>query len=182
MTIDPNLWSWWDGANDRRQTLIVKKHEGGGLDIREEAELLVLNGVAEAILCAITPDLRAPLYVCNKCGYGGPIQFPHPKYPDRPAETCNYMAAPVERKEIIPSDPEASKAVYALAYKVGKEWKISPKIFPTFGEAFDVWLGLRTEKIVGDAFKTYFGGVPPEDVIIVSLTNGSSKKVLESQV
>jgi hypothetical protein len=180
--IDPNQWTWWDGANDRRQTLIVKKNEGGGLDMREEGELEVLNGVADAILSTITPDLRMPLYSCKKCGYGGPIQFPHPKHPDRPREICDVLAEPVKRQEILPSDPEAAKAVYALAYKIGKEWKIAPKIFPTFGQAFDVWLGHRTEKLLGDALKTYFGGVPPEDVIIVSLTTGSSKKVLEGSL
>ena len=178
--IDPTQWSWWDVANDRRQTLILKKHQGGGLDAREERELITLNNLAEAILSAITPDMRMQLYNCNRCGYGGPIQYPHPKHPNTPNDMCDRMADPVERKEIIPSDPEASRAVYALAFKVGKEWKISPKIFPSFGAAFDVWLGHRTEKIMGDALKTYFGGVPPEDVIIVSLTTGSSKKVLES--
>jgi len=47
---------WWDVANDRRQRLIVKKHMGKrGLTKAQDAELIMLQKVAEAIMTYACP-------------------------------------------------------------------------------------------------------------------------------
>lgn len=78
----------------------------------------------------------------------------------------------------MPADnSKNAEEVYTLAYKIGKEWRLSTRFFNTFQEAFHIWIEVRGEKLLGDAMNTYFGGVPPEDVVVVSMTRGSSAKV-----
>jgi len=46
---------WWEIATLRRLKLIAKKHKGGGLTKKDEAELTLLRRVADAVLDYVAP-------------------------------------------------------------------------------------------------------------------------------
>jgi len=54
-TLSPWISKWWDIANDRRQNLILQKHQGGGISEDQEQELEMLQKVAEAIMEFASP-------------------------------------------------------------------------------------------------------------------------------
>ena len=59
MTLEAHVSRWWDVANQRRQRLILQKHGGGGLTKRQEAELVLLQGVADMVMSYASPlDFR----------------------------------------------------------------------------------------------------------------------------
>lgn len=51
---------WWDVANDRRQRLIVKKHQGGRLSKAQAVELEMLQAVADLMISTYSPPPRPP--------------------------------------------------------------------------------------------------------------------------
>jgi len=55
--LDVNSWDWWAQANERRQFLILEKHQEGGAGLsREQAvELQILQDLAESIMNAVSP-------------------------------------------------------------------------------------------------------------------------------
>lgn len=48
-------------------------------------------------------------FFCNKCGYYGPVQYPHP-IPKRPEGNCNYYAYEVKDSTTSPESQEGRKA------------------------------------------------------------------------
>lgn len=60
MTLAYHIRKWWDVANDRRQRLIVKKWQGGGITKAQEGELAMLQEVAGAIMNYSGPLRRLP--------------------------------------------------------------------------------------------------------------------------
>jgi hypothetical protein len=57
--LSPWIKRWWDIANDRRQKLIVKQYKRGGLTKKQEAELIMLQRVAEEIIDFVArPDRK----------------------------------------------------------------------------------------------------------------------------
>jgi hypothetical protein len=52
---DPTTWEWWTLANDRRQLLIYRKHFLNDLTLDEEAEITLLQKVAELIVDSVSP-------------------------------------------------------------------------------------------------------------------------------
>lgn len=56
MTLKPHVRKWWDIANDRRGRLIAKKYnDPEGLTGEQAEELLMLQGVASAVLDFVSP-------------------------------------------------------------------------------------------------------------------------------
>jgi hypothetical protein len=53
--MDANDWGWWEHANDRRQTLIERKHMKDDLTPLEIQELDVLQDLAELIVDKFSP-------------------------------------------------------------------------------------------------------------------------------
>jgi hypothetical protein len=63
MTSTPvHVRKWWDVANDRRQRLIVKKHQGGGLTEAQENEYKMLQAIADLMIStyAASPRFHEP--------------------------------------------------------------------------------------------------------------------------
>jgi hypothetical protein len=59
--LSPWISRWWDIANDRRQSLILQKHQKGPpLTKIQEQELEMLQKVAEAIM-----ELGSPPEICE---------------------------------------------------------------------------------------------------------------------
>lgn len=55
MALENHVAKWWDIANERRARLILKKHLKGDLTKRQEAELMMLQGVAELFINYAAP-------------------------------------------------------------------------------------------------------------------------------
>ena len=68
--VDTSTWAWWETANDRRCSLIYRKHLGNGISADEEVELAVLQDLTEAILNKVGPELSiiSPLIGDEKSG------------------------------------------------------------------------------------------------------------------
>jgi hypothetical protein len=58
--LSPWISRWWDIANERRQNLIIQKHQGKGLSKDQEQELEMLQKVAEALM-----EFGSPPEVCE---------------------------------------------------------------------------------------------------------------------
>ena len=63
MKLPKHIKKWWDIANVRRSRLIYKKHMGVGRKITQaqEAEFIMLQKVAEAVMEYISPIDLTPL-------------------------------------------------------------------------------------------------------------------------
>jgi hypothetical protein len=64
-----HIRKWWDVANDRRQRLIVKKYQGGGLSEAQAVELGMLQTIAELMISTYSPPPRVheTQWACVKC-------------------------------------------------------------------------------------------------------------------
>lgn len=102
-----------DALLDGIQVALTALNSGGAYCPQDEARDAVCKALFDGLRKAgvMTDETAAlkpvgqPQYFCNKCGYVGPVQYPHQRFKEVETEFCRYYGVEITNKNLSCGEP-----------------------------------------------------------------------------